>query len=101
LTIIARNVRCGRGEIDLVALDEDVLVFVEVKARTDRSWREGLEKIDWRKRRALTAACRRYLRTTRRPVTEYRVDAVSVDYEAGRFGLRVRRIEWEREVFPL
>jgi putative endonuclease len=33
--IVARNARPGgvRGEIDLVALDDDALVFVEVKAR--------------------------------------------------------------------
>ncbi|MBI4601734.1 MAG: YraN family protein, partial [Planctomycetes bacterium] len=31
LRILARNVREGRGEIDLVALDGATLVFVEVK----------------------------------------------------------------------
>jgi len=30
--IIARNVRSRRGELDLVAVDGDTLVFVEVKA---------------------------------------------------------------------
>ncbi|MDR1787260.1 MAG: YraN family protein [Treponema sp.] len=30
--IVARNFRCRRGEVDIIALDGDVLVFVEVKA---------------------------------------------------------------------
>lgn len=31
--IIARNWRCGSNELDIVALDGDMLVFVEVKTR--------------------------------------------------------------------
>ena len=31
--IIARNWRCGNNELDIVALDGDILVFVEVKTR--------------------------------------------------------------------
>lgn len=33
-SIVARNYRTRAGEIDIVALDGDVLVFVEVRART-------------------------------------------------------------------
>jgi len=33
--IVARNWRTRSGEIDIVARDRDVLVFVEVKARAD------------------------------------------------------------------
>ena len=31
--IVARNYRCRGGEIDLIALDADTIVFVEVKTR--------------------------------------------------------------------
>jgi putative endonuclease len=34
LAIIARNVRTRHGEIDLIARDDDTLIFVEVKTRT-------------------------------------------------------------------
>ncbi len=34
--ILERNKRLGRGELDIVALDDDVLVFVEVKAHQQR-----------------------------------------------------------------
>lgn len=32
--ILERNWRCGRSEIDLIAMDGETLVFVEVKTRT-------------------------------------------------------------------
>ncbi len=35
--ILARNVRGGRGELDIVAQKDDVLVFVEVKAHRERA----------------------------------------------------------------
>jgi putative endonuclease len=50
LRILARNVRTAFGEIDLVALDGVVVVFVEVKARRSAS---GLEAVDIRKQRRL------------------------------------------------
>lgn len=34
--ILSRNVRLGRGELDIVARHKDVLAFVEVKARNER-----------------------------------------------------------------
>jgi putative endonuclease len=34
MSIIARNFRSQRGEIDIIALDGEILVFIEVKAWT-------------------------------------------------------------------
>jgi putative endonuclease len=39
-TILGRNLRLGRGELDIVARREDLLVFVEVKAH--RTLESGL-----------------------------------------------------------
>ena len=38
--ILSRNVRLGRGEIDIVARRQDILAFVEVKKRNSRE--EGM-----------------------------------------------------------
>src|SRR4051794_13247196 len=46
--ILARNVRTSFGELDLVALDGETVVFVEVKARRSAG---GLEAVDPRKQR--------------------------------------------------
>jgi len=45
LAIIDRNWRCGQGEIDIVALDADELVFVEVKTRSSTGFGHPLEAI--------------------------------------------------------
>jgi len=45
LTILDTNWRCPQGEIDLVALDGDELVFVEVKTRSSVAFGHPLEAI--------------------------------------------------------
>ena len=45
LAVIARNVRNRFGEIDLVARDGDVLVFVEVRLRRSSSY-GGRRRLD-------------------------------------------------------
>jgi putative endonuclease len=59
LRILARRFRVRRGEIDLVARDRDVLVFVEVKTR-----RRGdpAEAVTPEKQRRLTRAALAFLR---------------------------------------
>ncbi len=68
--ILARNVRSSLGEIDLVALDGDVVVFVEVKARrrgpddarrTRAALVSGLEAVDARKQRRLVRLAQAFL----------------------------------------
>jgi putative endonuclease len=48
--VLARNVRMPFGELDLVALDGDVVVFVEVKTRRGSG---ALQAVDANKRRRL------------------------------------------------
>jgi putative endonuclease len=58
--ILARNFRCTRGEIDIVALDYDTLVFVEVRCRTF-GYNAALESVTREKRRRLTYTAQYYL----------------------------------------
>lgn len=51
--ILARNVRIGRGEIDILAEDGETLVFVEVKARHSGLYGEPEEAITARKEKQL------------------------------------------------
>jgi putative endonuclease len=99
--ILCRNVRLGYGEIDLVVLDGSTLVFVEVKSQSEKSWSDGLEKIDHNKKRALRSACRRYLRSVPGPVESYRVDAVCVTFRSGRLRPRLVDIRWYPAVLDL
>lgn len=78
-TVLARNYRAGPKEIDLVASRGSTVAFVEVKSRTTRSGGEPLAPLDWRKRRAVETAARRWILEHGRPGTTYRFDAVAVD----------------------
>ncbi|MBN1434765.1 YraN family protein [Candidatus Fermentibacterales bacterium] len=53
-TLLARNYRTRHGELDLVAIKEDLLVFVEVKLAGYRSSTLTLSKIDSRKKTRLS-----------------------------------------------
>ncbi len=59
--ILARNVRLGPLELDLVALDGDTLCFVEVRYRADCRHGHPTETVGPRKQRRLTEAAERYL----------------------------------------
>ena len=60
-TVLEKNYRQGRGEIDLICQDGTTLVFVEVKYRTSSSCGFPQEAVNWRKQRQLTRLARRYL----------------------------------------
>jgi putative endonuclease len=98
-TILARNVRAGRGELDLVAIDPGPpaeLVIVEVRWRRSRAFGLAEESIDHRKRAHLRAALGRLIEDglpggVPLPALPVRVDLVVVE-PAGSAGeaLRVR-----------
>src|SRR6188768_675887 len=52
--ILARQARSKLGEIDLIALDGDTIVFVEVKSRRDQRDGSPAEAVDRRKQAKLT-----------------------------------------------
>lgn len=49
IKIIEKNFRCRIGEIDLIGLDEDALVFFEVKARKNLKTGNPSEAVNFRK----------------------------------------------------
>ena len=59
--IVARNWRIRFGEIDIVARDGDVLVFVEVKTRTGPGFGGAEGAVGPAKRRRLVAAAKAFL----------------------------------------
>ncbi len=56
LSVLARNLRCRAGEIDLVCLDGEVLAIVEVRQRRRNDFGGALASITWRKQRKLIRA---------------------------------------------
>lgn len=60
MEIIGKNYCCGQGEIDLIGREEDTLVFIEVKARTDDRCGYPGEAVDRRKQKKICQAARFY-----------------------------------------
>jgi putative endonuclease len=91
LTIVARNFRTRRGEIDLIARDGATLVFVEVRLRRSQFFGGAGASITAAKCARLAAAARFDLATlgTEPPC---RFDAVLLD------SLESPRIAWERDI---
>jgi putative endonuclease len=58
LEVLARNLRCRAGELDLVCLDRGVLAIVEVRQRIRRDFGGALASVDERKQRKLILAAR-------------------------------------------
>ncbi|MDN5780831.1 MAG: YraN family protein [Luteimonas sp.] len=61
LRAVAANANYRFGELDLVMLDRDTLVFVEVRYRRDASFGGGAASVDAGKRRKLVKAAQAFL----------------------------------------
>ncbi len=80
LTIRARNWRCARGEIDLVAEDGVTLVFVEVKTRRGSAGSTPEEAVSGAKARRLLLLAQQYLLDNDLDI-DWRVDVVAVQLD--------------------
>ena len=77
--ILGRRVHIGvRDEIDLVARDHEVLVFVEVKTRKQEDYGRPITAVDRKKRHALSRAAVRYLKRLKIQPDAFRFDVVEV-----------------------
>jgi putative endonuclease len=76
--IVARNHRCRRGEIDVIAEKGDLLVFVEVRTRATSAFGGPEETVGARKQRRVIAAARDYLAMRRGPAKAARFDVIAV-----------------------
>ncbi len=95
--ILARNWRCRGGELDIVARDGRVTVFVEVKERGSDSHGEGWESVTALKRRRIIRAAQLWASGHGLSEAPLRFDVVSIDH--GRDGRT--RIRHEKGAFDV
>ncbi|HYC47501.1 MAG TPA: YraN family protein [Burkholderiales bacterium] len=91
LTVLQRNYRCRLGEIDLVARDGAMMVFVEVRKRKSSAFGGAAASITAAKRVKLLKAARHYI-SRLRTAPPCRFDALLIEGEPP-------RIEWIRNAF--
>ena len=80
MVVVARNYRMssGAGEVDLIAWDRDVLVFVEVKSRESGEYGAPDRAIGQEKKLSLVRAAREYARHAGVPWEKVRFDVITV-----------------------
>ena len=80
LRIVDRNVRFQRGELDLVARDDNVWVFVEVKTRSGTRMGYAAEAMTRTKLKRMRYAVESYVRTRRLFNQSVRCDLFTIDF---------------------
>ena len=76
--ILERNYRNRIGEIDIIAEDNSVLCFVEVKTRTSNSFGFPLEAISRSKQRKISQTVLTYLKAHKIIEGDFRFDTIAV-----------------------
>lgn len=76
--ILARRFRTRAGEIDLIAFEGDLLVFVEVKTRESREYGDPYEFVDWEKQQRFRRAAEEFISRHDLGRYSYRFDIVTV-----------------------
>ena len=92
--LLERNWRCNSGEIDIVARDQDCLVFAEVKTRTRVGFGHPFEAITPVKMQRMRQLVGEWCRAHQISSVQVRLDAISVLLTGGRI-----HIEHLKQVF--
>jgi putative endonuclease len=84
-TVRDRNWHCAVGEIDIVAIAKNALVFVEVRTRRAVNPESAFASITPRKRQRIVHAVYEYLNTLpEADQTEWRIDVIGVALQKGK-----------------
>lgn len=92
LTLLERNFSCKLGEIDVIATDGSLLLFIEVRKRQHPAFGKGFETVDRHKQKKIIRTAKIFLQ--QRKIYRHlpcRFDIVSVE-GAGQF-------TWIRDAF--
>ncbi|MHB8105738.1 MAG: YraN family protein [Dehalococcoidales bacterium] len=88
--IIEKNYRCSDGEIDIIAIQRDTLVFIEVRTKRSRIFGSPEESITLRKKERLKTLAERYGQEHENLPPKWRIDVVAIEMEKSG---NVKRIE--------
>jgi len=76
--ILSRNFRSRYGEVDIICIYKQVIVFVEVKTRTSTSYGSPEESITKVKKEHIRKVALIYLETYPQPFREIRFDVIGI-----------------------
>lgn len=76
--ILDRNYRCRQGEMDIIAIENEKIVFIEVKTRTSIKFGRPAEAVNYIKREHLQNIARYYLYTKKITKIPIRFDVIEI-----------------------
>ena len=76
--ILARRYQGRTGELDIIAFEQETLVFLEVKTRSSRQFGDPWEYVDWQKQQILRRTAEEFIADWNLEHFSYRFDIVSV-----------------------
>lgn len=76
--ICETNFRCNMGEIDIIALDKEILSFIEVKTRKTDSFGDPAEAVNYHKQKKIAKVAMYYLIRNNLDKIECRFDVITV-----------------------
>lgn len=94
LEVLAQNYHCRGGEIDIIAKDDEQLVFIEVKYRKSQAYGLPEEMVFSRKQKKLTIAAKHYLSQHCDNWPDCRFDVIAISGDSPTI-----QIEWIKNAF--
>jgi putative endonuclease len=82
--VLERNYRCKLGEVDIIARDNDTLVFIEVRTRSSLDFGLPQESINRRKRHQISKVALEYMIRRKLKNIPARFDVVAISLEPGK-----------------
>ena len=89
--VIQRRFRSGHRDIDLIAKRDELVAFVEVKARMGAEFGGPVAAVNWKKQNELVRSAFTWIDRHGRPGEVYRFDVIGVLVSGER--VRVRHVE--------
>ena len=86
-TILEKNFSCRQGEIDIIALDEDYIVFFEIKSRTSTEYGLPSEAVTEKKIKHILKAASYYLYKHHLENANIRIDVIEVYVRKGNYNI--------------
>jgi len=81
--LLSKNYRCSYGEIDVIALREKVISFVEIKTRRHHYLGAPEEAVDLRKQKKIAQVAQYYLKQTNQSDAASAFDVLAITWKEG------------------
>lgn len=89
--ILEKNWSCRWGEINLIAIKNEIIYFYEIKTRGSKNSESPFEAISFYKRRDLYRSIHYYLKSLEFPTTDWTVDLLGIELQ----GKNYKLYHWE------